>query len=403
MPPKHRVVDKVHLFAAAFALAAFLTLSALPASGQVRPALIILGDSESTGWGIEPPHHWMTIMAGRLDAELENLAQPSVTSRDALDQPITWPSGRTQSQLAEGVALLGETERVAAVVVQFGMGDYFALHDPNNGQFCYTAGTRACDLLLARASFELQQNLSQIVSELQAAAGGAPVVLWTYFPAYFGPVPILHGDCVNGLNGVIRTVAALRGAALADVCPYFPVERSPLLHTDGIHPSIAGHAIIADVLTNALPPDTDGDGLNDLMEELLSTNPALPDTDTDGCTDGVEFGPFARFGGRRSPTNPWDLFDTPPRDGSVATGDLLRVVQRFGTTEGTALDALTAYRPAELTPLDALSSPLSYDPAFDRTPPSGPNADPWDLGPPDGSITAADIFLLILQFGHACR
>lgn len=398
-------MSSARFLVAAVAVAALLPGAA--ATGEdVPPRLIVLGDSESTGWGIDAPYQWMTILAARLDAELQNLAQPSVASQDALDQPIAWPSGRTQSQLQEAVALLGESETVAAVVVQFGMGDFFALHDPNNGQFCYTAGTRACDLLLARASIELHENLMQIVGALQAAGGDTPVILWTYFPAYYGPVPILHGDCVSGLNGVIIVVAAASGAQLTDLCPYFPVERSALLHTDGIHPSVAGHAIVADVITNALPPDSDGDGLNDLMEALLGSDPAVVDSDGDGCTDGAEFGPWAQAGGRRNPTNYWDFFDTPPRDGSVAVGDLLGVVRRFGTTGSGAIDALSTPRvgAASGRAIDALvSPPLAYDAAFDRSPPSSPNAEPWDLGPPDGAITAGDVLLLLAQFGHACR
>ncbi|MCA9495011.1 MAG: VWA domain-containing protein, partial [Myxococcales bacterium] len=38
----------------------------------------------------------------------------------------------------------------------------------------------------------------------------------------------------------------------------------------------------------ALGPDTDGDGLTDLEEQVWGTNPALPDTDGDGLSDGDE-------------------------------------------------------------------------------------------------------------------
>lgn len=45
--------------------------------------------------------------------------------------------------------------------------------------------------------------------------------------------------------------------------------------------------------------DTDGDGLTDLQEAFLGTNPNLADTDGDGMDDGWEwdhFGSFARGG-----------------------------------------------------------------------------------------------------------
>ncbi len=60
--------------------------------------------------------------------------------------------------------------------------------------------------------------------------------------------------------------------------------------------------------------DTDGDGLNDLQESQLATNPNIPDTDNDSLLDGAE---VMRFGS--DPRNP----DT---DGdSVADGDEVRL------------------------------------------------------------------------------
>jgi hypothetical protein len=43
----------------------------------------------------------------------------------------------------------------------------------------------------------------------------------------------------------------------------------------------------------------------------------------------------------------------------------------------------------------------NYHPAYDRTSPA-PGADPWDAGPPDGAISAPDIFAVLGQFGHSC-
>jgi len=43
-----------------------------------------------------------------------------------------------------------------------------------------------------------------------------------------------------------------------------------------------------EVINFTLAPDTDGDGLSDLREALLGTDPALPDSDSDGLLDGFE-------------------------------------------------------------------------------------------------------------------
>jgi hypothetical protein len=120
------------------------------------------------------------------------------------------------------------------------------------------------------------------------------------------------------------------------------------------------------------------------------------DPDRDGCTTAAEqqTQPGTQLtGGRRDPKHFWDFFDTPAapnaRDGAVTAGDLARVVDRFGATGDAAINPL-------------LAPPISgYHTAFDRSSPL-PGRDLWDLGPPDGSITAADIAFIVAQFGHTC-
>jgi hypothetical protein len=128
--------------------------------------------------------------------------------------------------------------------------------------------------------------------------------------------------------------------------------------------------------------DHDADGTHDGYDA---------DDDDDGCTDVQEAGPNAVAGGQRSSKNFWDFFDTPgpgsARDGAVTSGDLARVVGRFGTNGSAAIDPLTP-PPAS-----------GYHTAFDRTA-STPNV--WNLGPPNGSVTAQDIALIVGQFGHTC-
>lgn len=118
----------------------------------------------------------------------------------------------------------------------------------------------------------------------------------------------------------------------------------------------------------------------------------LPDTDRDGCTNGQELGPDAAFGGQRNPNKFWDVFDTPDaantRDAIISTGDILRVVARFGTTGVPG------------SPLDA-PAPTGYHAAFDRSPPV-PGDHAWALNGPDGAVTTGDVFASVVQFGHTC-
>jgi polyhydroxybutyrate depolymerase len=116
--------------------------------------------------------------------------------------------------------------------------------------------------------------------------------------------------------------------------------------------------------------DADGDGIPDMQD---------PDNDNDGCTDAAEAQTAIgsqRSGGLRDPGNPWDYFN-PTGDKKNRVDDILAVIQHFGLSQGQP----------------------GYEARFDRTF-LGP--DPWDLGPPDGAVTVADILAEVYQFGHDC-
>jgi hypothetical protein len=118
-----------------------------------------------------------------------------------------------------------------------------------------------------------------------------------------------------------------------------------------------------------------------------------PDMDGDGCSNERELGLLAAQGGQRDLLSFWDFFDvpTPPafaRDRSVSVADIAAVVARFGAAGDETGD-----------PLSPPPLPPAYHTAYDRTL-AGP--DPWDSGPPNGSITIEDIMRAVGQFGHTC-
>ncbi|MEX1254652.1 MAG: flexitail domain-containing putative surface protein [Dehalococcoidia bacterium] len=123
--------------------------------------------------------------------------------------------------------------------------------------------------------------------------------------------------------------------------------------------------------------------------------PPGPDADADGCSDAREqqTAPGSQAtGGLRDDNYFWDFFDTPDnnnaRDRVVSVADIGRVVARFGSGGSTVID-----------PLSVPPAAPAYHTAFDRSPATG---DPWDLGPPDGSITIGDVGGTVVQFGHTC-
>jgi hypothetical protein len=109
-------------------------------------------------------------------------------------------------------------------------------------------------------------------------------------------------------------------------------------------------------------------------------------------------------GGLRNVNYFWDFYDTPAtgdnfRDRVITTtGDILRVARRFGAKDAMGTAAINR----NSDPLAGPPPPFpGYHPAFDRGPLIG--TDPWDMGPPDGTISAVvDVLGVVRQFSHNC-
>jgi hypothetical protein len=122
----------------------------------------------------------------------------------------------------------------------------------------------------------------------------------------------------------------------------------------------------------------DSDGLTSAEEAALGTHACNPDTDGDGCPDGREVGSNQLQGGGRDPTNHWDYFN-PQLDGVNRIADISLVVSRYGHDDN--------------------GDPL-YSVNYDRTALVGGN--PWQFGPPNGTIRIPDINAAVLSYGHDC-
>jgi streptogramin lyase len=130
--------------------------------------------------------------------------------------------------------------------------------------------------------------------------------------------------------------------------------------------------------------DADSDGLSDIDEANLGTNPSDPDTDNDGCMDGAEVGPSESLGGVRDPLDPWDFYDvddgsrTGTRDGRVDFRDALFILDHFG--HGPTDDA--------------------FDDLLDRFVPNA--LQPWRTSEANDGVTLIEALANLKSFGHLC-
>ncbi len=347
---------------------------ASPAPEGGKQQLIVIGDSVAVGPGVQPDQAWPAVLVSRAGYDLADLAVGGSSSDSVIKGVINWPSGRSQPQLAEATSLLAEADagRVAAVALGIGVNDWLQLQDTATGGSCVWNPVPACDPLFTRAMDSLARNLLFILSQLRSAMEpNTPLLVMTYYD-------IVNPQRIEAINEVILNAIAEHDASLIDAQSYYAGREHELV-ADLIHPSITGHLVLADIFGNALPPDTDGDGLSDVMESVLGTGSAVQDTDEDGCSDGQEFGPFEATGGRRDPLNPWDFYDT-NGDGIIdLSNDVFEVIQHYAPT----------------------GAEPEYDVQFDRGPSTGPNV--WNMTAPDGVIDLSnDIFGVIQQYLHDC-
>lgn len=154
--------------------------------------------------------------------------------------------------------------------------------------------------------------------------------------------------------------------------------------------------------------DPDADGLVNLEEVWLGTDPCVGDTDSDGCTDGQElpmsFDPLAWY----------DFYDVPvpanvdpipngPRDRAINMGDVLATLFYVHTCDNCPPNANGADYDTIKGSCDynADTTPDKEGLCYDRSPGVEPNP-PWEAGPPSGAIAMPDVLAVLAQVTLDC-
>lgn len=232
------------------------------------PNYLALGDSLAVGVGATdaatggyvPRFHTYLESEDGLDTEvvLNNVAVNGETS----DSFIT--DGQLEAALAE---LTGG--RIRVVTLDIGGNDALDFLDAPEFEDCYPElDQTACFTALGKALERFGDNFDNILDRLRTAAGAdTPIFVMTYFN------PLLGSGCASGelrtlsnigleglprtpigegINDIIRRVAAERGAKIAELIP----DSRPLLGPeeiagDCIHANDTGHEVIAGAFIDA--------------------------------------------------------------------------------------------------------------------------------------------------------
>jgi lysophospholipase L1-like esterase len=235
-----------------------------------RPLDLALGDSVAAGVGASDPA--VTGYAPRLydllreepscqplgrpgcaSLALRNLAVSGATSTTLLADQL--PAALTELQARNGDH--NPRNDVLVVTIDIGGNDVFGVVPS-----CTAGVTPECIALIQARLVTFEANFTEILGRLRAAAApDTAIVAMTYYNplascrlaalAPLADVVLEGGPGLEGLNDRIRRISAANGVAVADA--YGKLGPDDLVGgTDCLHPSDAGHQIIAEVFAAAL-------------------------------------------------------------------------------------------------------------------------------------------------------
>ena len=200
------------IFAIALALSFFVTARAAETPGK---SLVFLGDSLTAGFGVQPTEAFPALVAGKIRAaglpfEVQNAGLSGDTSAGGLRR-IDWLLQRP----------------IDVLVIELGAND----------------GLRGLDLKSMKA------NLQAIIDKAKAKNSSVKIIL-----AGMQVPPNLGPEYAAGFQRVYAELARDNNATLIPFLLEGVGGQRELNQADLIHPSAAGHRIIADLVWRTLEP-----------------------------------------------------------------------------------------------------------------------------------------------------
>ncbi len=185
-----------------------------PAVGAATPSLLIVGDSLAAGYGIDPAHGWVALLARRL----ADGGHPHTVVNASI-------SGDTTAGGLRRLPGLLATHRPEIVLIELGGND----------------GLRGLPLATFRT------NLEAMVRQAQDTAR-AVVLVGVRMPPNYGP------RYAEGFAAVYREVAEINGAALVPALLAGVGGHLEMMQDDGIHPRVEAQPLIVDNVWAVLVP-----------------------------------------------------------------------------------------------------------------------------------------------------
>lgn len=218
--------------------------------GAPAPAahLVALGDSVATGFACGCDGY-PTVLAGQL-AEQHGLAA------DVVDDAVNGLTTAGLLRQLQDPDVRNDVSRATVVTVTIGANDF---DESSAGRGSCVSPQLAC---YQQALAGLPDRMSAALTAVRAAAPTAQVVLtdyWNVFQdgqvaAQQGPAAVAAGrDLTARVNEVLEQTARAAGVVYVDLdAPFHSADPTPLLTSDGDHPSAAGASVIARAVAQAL-------------------------------------------------------------------------------------------------------------------------------------------------------
>ncbi len=256
------------------ALLLLMSCFVLPASAESTGAAVlkatVLGDSIASGYGLDDmSHSYGYIIAKEKKYSLHNNAVPGHKTTDML------------ALMKENETVRNNVSSSDLLIISIGGNDLLGLLQNGTASQLFDIMLNGAESATVKAAITLMKsNLDALMSEIRRLNPDCAVIFQTqYNPIYAHPQYSSYAPTLDKLapvfNGLFYDIAKnLTGVYVTDTFTAFDnyykeAGKYDIIQADGIHPSVSGHALIAETILKTLG-ELEATG-------AIPSEPALPD------------------------------------------------------------------------------------------------------------------------------